>query len=146
MQISTTRFGTLAIDVDDLLHFPQGIIGFEDCRHWILLADAHNSTVGWLQCADRPAIALAVVSPRRFSDEYRIRVGQSQLAPLALSAHDRLFALCVVSKKDGCCTMNLRAPVLVNLDRRIGCQVITIDEQPVQMELPTESSQLRKSA
>ena len=25
MQISTTRFGTLAVDVDDLLHFPHGL-------------------------------------------------------------------------------------------------------------------------
>ncbi len=74
MQISTTRFGTLSVDVDDLIHFPHGVVGFEDCRHWVLLADPDNNAVGWLQSAERPATALAVVSPRRFVDDYRIRV------------------------------------------------------------------------
>lgn len=146
MQITTTRFGTLAVDVDDLLHFPHGVIGFEECRHWVLLADPNNSSVGWLQCADRPATALAVVSPRRFRHDYRIRVGQSQLASLALAERDRLYALCVVSKQNGSCVMNLRAPILINLDRRLGCQVVTTDEQPLQVELTHPPAQLRKSA
>lgn len=146
MQISTTRFGMLAVDVDDLLHFPHGLIGFENCQHWVLLADPHSTAVGWLQSVDRPATALAVVSPRRFRQDYRIRVGQSQLATLAMTERDRIYALCVVSKQDGRCTMNLRAPILVNLDRRLGCQVVTSDEQPLQAEFAHPSAQLRKSA
>ncbi|MBM4092868.1 MAG: hypothetical protein FJ276_26190 [Planctomycetes bacterium] len=146
MEISTTRFGMLSVDVDDLLHFPRGVIGFEECRHWVLLADGNSSAVGWLQSAERPAVALAVVSPRRFANDYRIRLGQSQMAPLALSPPDRLFALCVVSRKEGRYTMNLRAPILINLDRRLGCQVITSDDQPVQMDLVPPVAQLRKSA
>jgi flagellar assembly factor FliW len=146
MQISTTRFGTLCVDVDDLIHFPHGIVSFEDCRHWVLLADPNNSAVGWLQSAERPATALAVVSPRRFVDDYRIRVCRGQLASLALSDRDRLYALCVISKQDGSCVMNLRAPVLVNLDRRLGCQVITSDEQPLQVALTKPSAPLQKSA
>jgi len=146
MQISTTRFGILCVDVDDLLHFPHGVAGFEDCRHWVLLADPHNNAVGWLQSADHPATALAVVSPRRFVDDYRIRVAAGQLACLALADHDRLYALSVISKHDGSCVMNLRAPILVNLDRRLGCQVITGDDQPLQMELAKPTAPLRKSA
>jgi flagellar assembly factor FliW len=146
MQISTTRFGTLAVDVDDLLHFPHGLIGFEEHRHWVLLADPANSAVGWLQSAERPAIALAVVSPRRFREDYRIRVGQSQLAALSLEEKDRLYALCVVSKQNGSCVMNLRAPILINLDRKVGCQLVTGDEQPLQAELANPPAQLRKSA
>ena len=146
MQITTTRFGTLTVDVDDLLHFPHGVIGFEGCHHWVLLADPSSTAVGWLQSADRPATALAVVSPRRFQQDYRIRVGQTQLSTLALSERDRLYALCVLSKQDGRCVMNLRAPILVNLDRRLGCQVVTTDDQPLQAELTRPSAQLRKSA
>jgi flagellar assembly factor FliW len=42
--------------------------------------------------------------------------------------------------------MNLRAPILINLDRRLGCQVVTTDDQPLQMELTKPTAQLRKSA
>ncbi len=146
MQIATTRFGSLAVDVDDLLHFPRGVMGFEDCQHWVLLADTKNAAVGWLQSADRPAVALAVVSPRRFAPEYRIRIGQSQLSTLELASASKLYALCAVNRDDGRCTINLRAPILINLDRRLGCQVVTVDEQPLQLDLTKPSVQLRKSA
>lgn len=146
MRISTTRFGTLAVDVDDLLHFPHGVIGFEDCRQWLLLADPANSAVGWLQSADRPETALAVVSPRRFQPDYRVKLAENKLSPLAMAEHDRLYVLCVVSKKTGSCVMNLRAPILINLDRRLGYQLVTCDEQPLQAELTDPSAQLRKSA
>ncbi len=146
MQISTTRFGTLCVDVDDLIHFPHGIVGFEDCQRWILLADPQNSAVGWMQSAERPATALPVVSPRRFVDSYRVRVTRDQLAGLNLSERDRLYVLCVVGKRDGGYVMNLRAPVLVNLDRRLGCQVITHDDQPLHMALTKPPAPLQKSA
>lgn len=145
MQLSTTRFGLLSVEVDDLIHFAHGIMGYEDCRRWILLADPQSDAVGWLQSAERPAAALAVVSPRRFAAGYRVRAARQQLAGLALSEHDRLYALCVVNKQDGQCVINLRAPILINLDRRLGCQVITRDEQPLQQPLTAPPAR-RKSA
>ena len=139
MRIQTTRFGTLDIDSGDLIRFPSGLIGLETEHRWILLADPNNNSVGWLQSVAQPAAALAVVSPRRFVRDYRIRVGQDQLGILKLGPQDRIYALCVVNKDDGRITMNLRAPVLINLDQRLGCQVITTDQQPLQVELPTDS-------
>ena len=63
MKIDTTRFGCLDIAPDDLLQFPAGLLGLEDCRHWVLLADAEHSALGWLQSTLRPEIAFAVVCP-----------------------------------------------------------------------------------
>ena len=77
MKISTTRFGNLTIEDGDVLTFVDGLIGMEDCRRWVLLADAHNSALGWLQSLDRPEVALGVVSPRRFVPDYQVRVARS---------------------------------------------------------------------
>src|SRR5947209_4673151 len=62
MRINTTRFGRLEIDVHERLLFPAGILGLEDCREWVLLADAENEALGWLQSTARREIALAVVA------------------------------------------------------------------------------------
>jgi flagellar assembly factor FliW len=43
-------------------------------------------------------------------------------------------------------TINLRAPIVINLDRRLGSQVITVDHQPVRYELAALPIALRKSA
>ncbi len=140
MRIQTTRFGMLDIDSSDMLRFPNGLIGLETEHQWVLLADPNNNAVGWLQSVDQPGTALAVVSPRRFVKDYRIRVGQSQLNVLKLGPQDRIYALCVLSKDDERITMNLRAPVLINLDQRLGCQAITTDQQPLQVELPRDTN------
>ena len=149
MHISTRHFGSVEIDADDILLFPRGIVAFEDCRHWVLLSDEENSALAWLQSISRGDVALPVVSPRRFAPEYAVHVVRGQLAPLEFSQFDHAYVLTVVSQSDGDLTLNLKAPLIINLDRRLGRQVITADEQPVALPLPVAPLQpvlLRKSA
>ncbi len=121
-------------------------MGFEDCQHWVILADGSNEAVAWLQSMNRPDIALPVVSPRRFIPDYQVRIEGRDVECLQLTDLDQAFVLSVVSNHDDVLTVNLRAPILVNLDRRLGCQLMTCDEQPVQYELVQLPSKLRKSA
>jgi flagellar assembly factor FliW len=146
MQVSTTRFGNVEIEADDILLFSGGIYGFEDCRHWVLLADAENEAVAWLQCISKPDVAVPVISPRRFLPDYQVRVARSQLDALELSAPDLAYVLVIVNRNDDALTANLKAPLIVNLDRRVGRQVVTNDEQPLAHQLGVISRSLRKSA
>jgi len=147
MLIPTTRFGAVRVQADDLFLFPKGLIGFEDFRRWVLLADSANEAVGWLQSTAHPDVAVPLVSPRRFVTDYRVRVARSELAALELDAFDRTFVLNPVARNSQGLTINLKAPVLFNLDRRLACQVITTDEQPLQFDLSSlRGRQLRKSA
>jgi flagellar assembly factor FliW len=146
MLINTSRFGSVAIEPDDILLFSQGVFAWESHRHWVLLADADNAGIAWLQSLSDPQVALPLVSPRRFVPGYQVRLARSQLTPLELAALDHAFVLTVLSKNQGYVTVNLRSPVIINLDRRIGRQVIVSDEQPLQMRLPAPAVPLRKSA
>jgi flagellar assembly factor FliW len=146
MKIHTTRFAAIEIEPDDILFFRNGLLGFEDCRHWVLLADADNAAVAWLQSMQHADIAVPVVSPRRFADDYQVHLDPSDVDSLQLTAVDQAYVLAVVSREESCLTMNLRAPLVINLDRRIGCQVVTADAQPIQFQLSSLPNQLRKSA
>lgn len=146
MQIRTTRFGPLEIEADDMIHFPAGLVGLEDCRHWVLLADAENNALGWLQSTSRPAIALAVVSPRRFVPDYQFRVYKSELAALELSKVQDAQVLAIVGKNDRTITLNLKAPLVINLELRRGRQVVANGDQPLEYSLACEHPPLKKSA
>ena len=146
MDIQTTRFGTVAIEADDVLHFPTGLMGLEDCRHWVLLADAQNDALGWLQCTSRPEVALAVVTPRRFVPDYQVRIVRSELAPLAISRAADAKVLVIVGKNDHAITLNLKAPLVLNLDSRLGKQVVANNEYPIQHQLTDAAPVLKKSA
>jgi flagellar assembly factor FliW len=146
MQISTTRFGNIGMDKQDVIFFPKGLIGLEDIRHWVLLADAENEALGWLQSTADPEVALAVISPRRFIPHYRVRVGKRELAAVDLESLTQAYVLTIVSENRGRLTANLRAPLVFNLERRLGRQIVTSDDQPLQWELTVPRLKIRKSA
>lgn len=136
MRIDTQRFGTLRLTTDQLFLFPQGLVGMETLRQWALVPDPENPAVAWLQSGSRGDRALAVVSPRVYFPEYRVHVSRRELASLQMRPGSQLYVLSTVSGHVGKLTTNLRAPILLNLDRRVGCQVVTDDEQPIRQPLP----------
>lgn len=146
MRINTSRFGRIDIDAGDVIRFPSGLPGLEDCREWALLADASNEALGWLQCTTRPEAALAVVSPRRFVPDYQVRIPRSELTPLALTDIRQAQVVVVVGKTDTTLTLNLKAPIVINLEARTGRQVVASGDLPLQYELTRGRPPLRKSA
>ena len=147
MNIETSRFGTVEIEADDIVFFRNGLLGFEDCQHWVILADGENSSLAWLQSMQYPKIALPVVSPRKFVPGYQIRLDPKDVDLLQLTASEEAFVLAVVSRDQDVLTLNLRAPLIINLSRRMGSQIVTVDSQPLQYELSSlPHSTQRKSA
>lgn len=135
MKIQTTRFGLVEVLPSDVLDFPQGLIGMESCQKWVLLADAEANSLGWLQSTERPEIALAVVSPRRFVSGYQARVASRDVASLELKDSGAVQVLAVVSKGEEGLTVNLKAPLVINVKSRAGRQVVAKDDHAVQYAL-----------
>ena len=146
MRINTSRFGRIDIDAGDVLRFPSGLPGLEDCREWALLADATNDALGWLQSTTRGDVALAVVSPRRFVPDYQVRIPRSELAPLAIADIRQAQVVLVVSQNSTSLTLNLKAPIVINLEARTGRQVVASGELSMQYELTIHQPTLKKSA
>jgi flagellar assembly factor FliW len=145
MNVSTTRFGEVIISEDDILHFADGLIGMEQCRRWVLLADAQNGALGWLQNLERAEVALAVVSPRRFVADYQIRVSRRDIAPLALEDPNDAQVLTIVSQAASGLVVNLKAPLVIHVEARLGRQIIARDDHAVQHRILTLQP-LRKTA
>lgn len=146
MFVQTSRFGQIETPQEEIIIFPQGLIGFEDSRHWIIISDPENSDVAWLQSLSEERVALPVISPRKFVDDYRVAVTNRQLSLLNIRSTDRVFVLSVVSKSGKTLTMNLRSPIVVNLTKRLGCQVISGDRLPIALPFTEELPQSVRAA
>ena len=134
MLVKSTRFGSVSANDEDVLVFPNGLIGFEKTKHWIILPDRDNSDVAWLQATSQPQVALPIVSPRKFIPDYKVTVGQRDLAILQTRSVDRIFVMLVLSKTGKTLTANLRGPIILNLTQRIGIQ--TVITEPLPLALP----------
>lgn len=146
MKINTTRFGSLEIDPDEVILFAEGLIGLEECCRWVFLADAESDVVAWMQSLERPEVALAVVSPRRFMGDYQVRVARRELEPLRLETVNNAHVLVVVGRSEGAVTLNLKAPLVVNLQRRLGRQVVANGPMPVRFEPAHGTAAFKKIA
>ncbi len=147
MLVQTTRFGQVDAQQEQIIVFPQGLIGFEACRHWLIIPDPSNTDVAWLQSMSQVQVALPMVSPRKFAPDYKVNLSKRDLALLNLRNTDRLYVMTIVSKSGKTLTANLRSPVLFNLSKGLACQVITSDAQPLALPLSlTAESRLRVAA
>jgi flagellar assembly factor FliW len=146
MFVDTVRFGRLEVAAKKILLFPDGLVGFEDDKHWILLADGESESVGWLQSIGNAELALPVVTPQRFISDYSLRMKRTELKSLPWKAEDQAIVLVVVSHSQRRLTMNLKAPLVINLNRCLGKQVISVGGQPLKYEFPLQSDSIRQSA
>lgn len=146
MQIQSSRFGKIEINHSDMLLMPHGLIGFETCRHWILLSTDDENQVAWLQSVALANVAIPVISPRRYLPDYRAHVHKRDLTSLHLHSDDLLYFLCVVSKSGSTLTANLKSPILLNATRHIAIQTVVTDEQPMAFPLGLIESPLAANA
>jgi len=146
MEILTSRFGPVEVAPGDVIQFPAGLPGLDDCTAWVLLADSRNDALGWLQSTTDPEVALAVVSPRRYVPDYQLRVTRGELGSLLCELIDDVHVLTIVGKNERGITLNLKAPLLIHLGERIGRQVVASGEQPVQYDLHGQTVQQKKIA
>jgi flagellar assembly factor FliW len=144
MNISTTKFGSLSIEEADVLTFVDGLIGMEDCHRWVLLGDSENAALAWMQSLERPEVALAVVSPRRFVPDYQVRISKREIAPLALENPNDAQVLVIISNVGGALALNLKAPLVIHLAERVGRQIVARDDHAVQHRL--QATARRKTA
>ena len=126
MNITSQRFGALEIDEDQVLRFPQGVIGFPQEHEFVLVP--HNATgfLAWLQSTKTPALALPVVSAHAFGAKYPdVSIDQAIAdANLGGEADDLALMVVLCAPQGQPATVNLLAPIIVNAATRRGAQVI----------------------
>src|SRR5262245_22815958 len=132
MDVVTTRFGKLTVSPLDILWFEHGLIGLRDCRRWALLADHASPGLGWLQSLDQNDVALGVTCPRRFVAQYQLRIDRAELKSLDLTTARDATVVAIVSRQPEGLSLNLRAPLVINVATRRGRQVIAKDGFPTQ--------------
>ena len=128
MQIETTRFGAIDIEEGRVLTFPEGLPGFEGCRHFALLPHGDSSPFEWLQSVENGTLAFLAMKPHQIFPDYAPRVPSAELEALGLDKGmhgPHLYTLLTVPQGDpNGITANLMAPILINPASRHARQVI----------------------
>ena len=127
ISVRSSRFGELAVPADRVLHFPQGLIGFPRARRFVILDHRPGSPFKWMLCLEQPDVAFAVAEPGAMVPGYQ--------APLELAArilgtdaaNVALFVIVTIPPDPTAMTVNLMAPVVVDVRTRLSRQLVLED-------------------
>ncbi|MBM3316955.1 MAG: flagellar assembly protein FliW [Candidatus Eisenbacteria bacterium] len=127
MRIETRHWGIVEIPDDQVIHMPEGLLGFEDLRRFVLLDLEESRPFAWLLSADDPEISFAVADPRHFrSGDYPLHLSAADEDQLDLTAGDQPAVLVIAAvDASGRVTGNLRGPIVLNTRNRIARQLVT---------------------
>jgi flagellar assembly factor FliW len=124
--IQTTRFGQVQFEEQDQIHFPEGILGFDQLKNFVLLDDPTDDIFAWLQSCNEPAVAFPVLEPELFTENYRVSLTRTDLEALKLPNMERTRAFCIVTIPDDPTKMtaNMKAPIVVNVPLKMARQCV----------------------
>jgi flagellar assembly factor FliW len=123
-----TRFGEFEADARNVLQFPVGLPGFEQCHGFVVLSSTTMAPVQCLHAVDGPAASFLVVDPRLVLPDYRcILSGPDKDRLGAVDDMPLLWLAIVTIQEDQRASVNLRAPIVVNPERMLGFQVVPYD-------------------
>ncbi len=111
------------------IRFDEGILGFPDSRHYILIPHETDSPFAWLQSVDEESLAFLMINPVAVKADYVVQLPKKAADDLKLTdaSEGVVFAIIVVPKDPRKMRMNLRAPVIINVREQLGRQVVLED-------------------
>lgn len=125
MEKINTRFGEVEYDPENLLHFPAGLIGLPNLRHFIVMPNKKKGPLFWIQSVEDPDIAFVLTDPTNFFLDYLLEPDTSERQSLHLEDNDEYFVLTVVTvPPDQNITLNLAAPIFFAPKSNRAIQVI----------------------
>ncbi len=141
MKVQTRLFGKISVGDDKIVTLPQGIIGFPDLKKFTLIYDKEKEDSGsikWFQSLDEPQFALPVMSPYTVVPDYNPTVSAELLSPLGEFTEENVYMLVTVKVPHDIkeMTINLKAPIIINMDTLLGGQIIVEDDDlPVRFKI-----------
>ena len=127
MKINTKQFGEVRIDEDKIITMPDGIPGFRQHKHYVVLEKKETSPFLLLQCVDDPNLSFVVMDPLRFYPEYTLSVKDFDKTIKWEFGKEELSCFVIITIPHGKpeeMTANFMAPVVINNERKEGMQLI----------------------
>lgn len=136
--VHSDLLGDLEVSEDQILEFPAGILGFPECRSFVLLP-AQREGFYWLQSLDHSTLAFVLVDPFVYFPGYGVELSELDGKELRAEEDTDVAILAIVTlpaSRDQPPTANLQGPLALNLRARRGKQLALDDSDQFGLRCP----------
>ncbi|MDY0133115.1 MAG: flagellar assembly protein FliW [Desulforegulaceae bacterium] len=142
IKVETTRFGEVEILKEKIYSFPDGIPGFPKCKKFCILDNNKNTLFKWLQSVEKPELAFVIFDPFLLKKDYDIFIDNEALKTLQVDKREEIIVTVILTIPKGKpkeITANLKAPLIFNIVKKIGKQII-LNDSKYPLEFPVYNS------
>lgn len=129
MKINTKYFGEVEIGDEKIIHFDNGVLGFEDYKDYTILYDIEPEEepfFSWLQSVEEPSLAFPIVNPFKVDKNYNPQINDGRLKTIGECEDEDLvvFFMATIPEDVKETSVNMKAPLIINSISRKGVQLI----------------------
>jgi flagellar assembly factor FliW len=127
VKVATKPYGLIDVDERQKITFPQGLLGFESLKTYVLL-DAERQPFYWLQSIDDEQVAFILINPFIFRPDFEANIDNEELKTIDISDPETALLFSIVTiPAQGPITANLQGPLVINRETRCGFQAVLAD-------------------
>lgn len=136
MKTLKTRFGEVSYDPSKVVSFPEGLIGFEQLRDFVVMPNEKDDLLFCIQSVEEAHLAFLLINPALFFPDYQVTPGPMDRKKLGITADDDYFVLTTITfHQDESITLNLLAPVVYTTKTDRAIQIV-LDGSDYQAKTP----------
>lgn len=135
LEIVSASLGPLSVEAKDLIEFREPVLGFPDTLRYVLIPHtlpdgSACDAIQWLQAMDSPFQAFILTDPWTAFFDYAPEISDQDAADLELTRFEDAKVMAIMTVREGePTTVNLRAPIVFNVPKRLGKQTILLSDQ-----------------
>ncbi|MFP6889397.1 MAG: flagellar assembly protein FliW, partial [Nitrospinota bacterium] len=97
MEIETSLFGKIQVSDEEIIDFPEGLIGLPDLKRFVLIEDEEKKPFQWLQSLDNVKLAFVVIEPKWLVPDIVFDISEDLAASLEIDSPENYQALAIVT-------------------------------------------------
>ncbi|BAI81590.1 flagellar assembly protein FliW [Deferribacter desulfuricans SSM1] len=129
--LNSKKVGQIKYKESDLITLASPLLGFPDLHDFLLLEDDEYFPFLWFHSVEDPNVAFVVLPVKTYFNDYNPRIPKRELKVLQAKDISDLtfFGIVVVPENPKEATINLKAPLIINLSKKIAKQLILDDDR-----------------
>lgn len=137
MEVISPVHGKITYDENEIIKFEKTILGFDKSKRFILKDVNENDFFKILQSVDEPEVGFIVISPFEVENNYEINLNNEVINTLKIKEANNvlLYSLVTLNSKIEDITVNLKAPIVINIKNKKAQQFI-IDKEKYKIKHP----------
>ena len=142
MKINSAKLGEIEYSEDDVITLSSPLLGFPDLQDFLIISDDNSYPFFFFYSVEDADICFILIETNTFFKDYNPDIPKRELKVIAISDKKemKLFSIVVVPTDPKLSTANLRAPLVVNFEKKLAKQII-LDDDAYKIKMPLFESE-----